>query len=427
MLSNEAKKQFKAHIQGLGKQIRQLNTDHRDEARELYSNMKLDDAIKLCSPLEYQSKRILDLASEDSTFGPVFGLDGGSTRPKVLENGTMLCAVQAVMSGDGEQKFDGLPIEAFRSLSLVSHSHRVDLGGAKSELLAEDPYAHLWRVHISKTYLDQDIDRVVPGIARAAAESYHAQRLVSELDLDSGLFFLDGNLYPIGLYYYFARGSSASRFESTNWTEWKPAMEILAQPLKAVESFAERGWPCVAINKNPGTSWLLEFTLPEASHNWSNDAQFIKAVLSKTGNDELGYTNWFVQERYSLPQAKQDEERATFDLFERLKLFGLQHEPASYHTCFFYIYDPRVLSVLKIEVPRMILDSHGAEALRKVILAEIAKGKGVPNAIRRADSRARITREEALSLIESLNSSVSQPEQRIQLDYYYDHTRGEEI
>jgi len=418
MLSNESKKRFIEQFKAIGTQIRSLETDHREEARTLYEQLDLTGAIKAISPLENQARKILDLAAQQtSSFGPIFGVDGGSTRPKPLENGTMLCAVQAVMTGSVEYKLNGLPLDAYRSLSLVTHSFRLDLGSASSERFDDDPYAYLWRIHISRTYLQQDIERVISGLARLSSESAHTLRMANELDLNEAFFYLDGNLFPIGLYYYFAKGSGESSFDSEfSWTEWDQAIEVLALPLRVTEMFHEKGWPFVGVNKNPGTSWLLEFTLPEASQNWASDAQFIKAVLSQTANDELGYTGWFVQERYSLPQQRDAGAIATFDLFDRLKSFHLVLSPDSYHTCFFYVYDPRVKSIIKIEVPRVVLNQHDPLKLREAVLCEIASGKGVPNAIRRADSRARITHEESLRLLTECG---------VEPDYHYDHSRGE--
>jgi hypothetical protein len=182
-----------------------------------------------------------------------------------------------------------------------------------------------------------------------------------------------------------------------------------------VEAFGKRELALVALNKNPSTSWLLEFALDRASHNWSNDAQFIRAVLSNTAKDSLGYTNWFVQEGYSLPQ-RRGEGIESFDIFEHLRSFQLALPPPAYHVCFFYVYDPRVKAVLKIECPRIVFKKHDPQKLRAQVLAEIAQGKGVPPAIRRADSRARITEEESAALIRVCG---------VELDLSYNQSRGE--
>ena len=419
MLSNEAKQTLKKQLKAFGEQAQRLSPNHREEARKLFEKLQLNGAIRALTPLEYRSQSVLELASRSSQeYEPIYAIDGGSTRLQRLENGTTLCAYQAVLSSDPDTRCRGLPLEAFRSLSLISHSQRTDLGGAKSEQFVADKYIHAWRVHISRTYLEHEVERVVAGLARMAAESYHALRMIKELNPRRGLFILDGNLYPIGLYYYLAGEEQPWTEESVtkmSWTEWDPAVAILAQPMRVVEAFAARDLALVGLNKNPSTSWLLEFTLDRASHNWSSDAQFIRAVLSGTAKDSLGYTNWFVQEGYSLPK-RGEREIASFDIFENLRSFGLAHPPRAYHVCFFYVYDPRVKAVLKIEAPRTVFEKHDPERLRAQILAEMAQGKGVPPAIRRADSRARITEEESDALIRACG---------VGLDLSYNQSRGE--
>ena len=418
MLSNEAKQSLRNQLKAFGEQVQRLTPNHREEARQLFKKLHLHGAIRALTPLKYRSERILELASRVfPEYEPTYAIDGGSTRLQRLENGTVLCAYQAVLSSDPDTRYIDLPLEAYRSLSLVSHSQRTDLGGAKSQQFP-DEYVHIWRVHISRTYLEHEVERVVGSLARTAAESYHALRMLRELDPQRGLFIIDGNLYPIGLYYYLAGEDVIWPEENgrqTSWTEWKPAIEILAQPVRVVEAFRERGLALVGLNKNPGTSWLLEFALERQSHNWSNDAQFIRAVLSDTPKDALGYTNWFVQEGYSLPQ-RRGESVESFDIFERLSSFELIHAPNAYHVCFFYLYDPRVKAVLKVEAPRIIFESHNPEKLQAQILAKIAQGKGVPPAIRRADSRARITEEESAALMRACG---------VELDVSYNQSRSE--
>ncbi len=418
MLSNEAKQTLRNQLKAFGEQVQRLSPNHREEARQLFEKLHLKGAIQALTPLEYRSESVLQLAAYSfPEYEPVYAIDGGSTRLQQLENGTMLCAYQAVLSSDPDTRHKDLPLEAFRSLSLVSHSQRTDLGGAKSET-SQDEYVHFWRIHISRTYLEHEVERVVGGLARMAAESYHARRMRQELKPQQGLWILDGNLYPIGLYYYLSGEDQIWPEENgirASWTEWKPAIEILAQPVRVVEEFAARGFAIVGFNKNPSTSWFLEFTLEPESHNWSSDAQFIRAVLSNTPKDAIGYTNWFVQEGYSLPQ-RRGQSVESFDIFERLGSFELMHPSRAYHVCFFYVYDPRVKAVLKVECPRIVFEKHEPERLRAQILAEIAQGKGVPPAIRRADSRARITEEESAALIRACG---------IDLDWSYNQSRSE--
>ncbi|NIR16378.1 MAG: hypothetical protein GWN86_21635, partial [Desulfobacterales bacterium] len=69
----------------------------------------------------------------------------------------------------------------------------------------------------------------------------------------------------------------------------------------------------------------------------------------------------------------------------------LKLHPEDYHVAYFFVYDPRTKgggSVLKVETPQIILRQHDPQELQLSVVEEIARGLGVPNVIRRADSRA---------------------------------------
>lgn len=410
MLSLDVRKVFQREIKEFGAKAQRL-TDHRREAKEVFQALNLDREIKAYTQLEYRRAPILELAARKRDFS-VFGIDSGSTRLMPFENGTTLCANQAIMCAEPPISVGKLPLEAFRTVSIVSHSHRNELGGAHAQR-QELGFVHLWRIHISRDFLKRKVDHIVKGLSDCASEGWHTLRMTGELDLKDGLVILDGSIYPIGLYYYLV---SEERFDwDINLVEWDEGVKILAQHVKMVESFRQHQIPYVGINKNPETKYMLHFCMSEEQRNWANDRQFIGAVLCDVSKDELGYTNWFVQEGYPSRLVKAE---GSIDLFKELRVFKLKLEPHSYHVCFFFVYDPRVRSVLKIETPRAVLDLCDSEELRLWVLSEIARGKGVPNVLRKADSRARITQEERLSLLRC---------SPVRVDISYDQTRGEPI
>lgn len=414
MLSSEAKQVLRRQLRALSERVRLSGRDHRQEARRVFRDLQLEDGpIRSLTPLGYAHADVLSLAvtaDDDPALTPLYAVDGGSTRVKRLEDGTTLCVYQAVLAADPDTRFQGMPLEAHRSLTLVSHAHRLDIGGAQAELVREG-YVHLRRVHLTRHDLDRDVEAVVSGLARVGAEAYHALRMLELLEPSQGVWLLDGPLYPVFLYYYFA-GSPTVR--GLSWADWEPVVEILGGPLRLVEQCAERGIPLLGLNKTPGGAWLLEFAAPSEERSWASDAQFIKAVLRKTPRDALGYTSWFVQEGYALPP-----ERESFDLFERLReRLALKLPPRAYHVCFFFVYDPRVQAVLKVEAPRALVEAHTPERLQRKVLGEIARGKGVPPAIRRADSRARITEEESFYLLRDCLRDCG-----LEIDWLYDQSR----
>lgn len=384
-----------------------------EEARRAFSQLKLGEEVRALAALEYRSGPLLELAAQRSPFTRVFGLDGGSTRPIHFANGTTLCANQAVLVSEPQVELDGLPLEAFRALTLVTHSFAAS-GGSRADY-HEDKVLALWRVHITRDYLRGDVDHVVKGLADSASEARHALRMTERLELgQDDLLILDGNIFPIGLYYYlisergFRWGADLASFAG--------AIEILEQHLRLAELLAEQGAAYVGINKTPQTRYLLNCLDGEGP--WGDDRQLVRALFQGLPKDELGWTGWFLQERYRGYLSRKSSEG--IDIFRELDQIELGLQPEDYHVAYFFVYDPRTAggggSVLKVEVPQIILKKHGPEELQLAVLGEIARGCGVPNVIRRADSRARITQPEREFLIR--NSGLP-------LDLGYNQGRGE--
>ena len=413
MLSKETRRAMTQRLQEFGEMARR-SRNHRAEARQLFSQLQLDGSIKPLGEPFFRSAPILDLAVQRfPEWETVYAIDGGSTRPMPFENGTIMCANQAVLSSDPASELHGLPLEAYRSVSIVSHTFRDDLGGASAERELSD-LIHLWHIHLTPDKVKRKVEQLVKGLADIASESTHTLRMLDALNLKEGFFILDGNVFPIGILYYIA----GERDASWGWKwdihldELDEAVAILQMPLRVAEVFYQRGLAYVALNKNPDTKWFIQYCLDARRQYWSNDRQFFKAVLSDAPKDHLSYSSWFVQEEYPSPAGGAGE---SVDLFRKLHAFELAHEPSAYHVCFFYVYDPRIRTVMKIETPRLMLRAHDSGKIQQKMLSELARGQGVPHAIRRADSRARITQEEREALMRECG---------VGLDLIYNQTRG---
>jgi hypothetical protein len=416
MLSKETRRAMIQKLHEFGERARR-GRNHRDEARELFAQLKRDDGIKPLGKPGWRSAPLLDLAAQRfPEWEAVYAIDSGSTRLMHFENGTLLCANQAVISSDPASELRGLPLEAYRSVSMVSHTFRDDLGGASSERHS-DNWVQFWRIHLTPDKVKRKVDQLVKGLADIASESAHTLRMLEELKPRQSFFILDGNVFPIGLLNYMAGegGTSWGWKWDIHLDQWDPAVELMSLPLRVAETFAEHQLIYVALNKNPDTKWFIHYCLDERRQYWANDRQFFKAVLSDVPKDHLSYSSWFVQEAYPSPAGGSGE---SVDLFQRLHVFTLALEPKDYHVCFFYVYDPRIRTVMKVETPRLMLRSHDAARVQQKMLAELARGQGVPHVIRRADSRARITQEEREALLRECG---------LGLDLLYNQTRGEPL
>lgn len=414
MLSLDVRRLFFSELQTLGERA-QRTPNHRAEARRFFENLKLDGAIKPLTPLARPVASILSLAEfHQDSFGTAYGLDGGSTRPMQFADGTTLCANQAIIASDPYTKHQGLTLETWRTVAVVSHAFQ-NLGEARLEHTGKD-FVHAWRIHLTKDFLKREVDQIVKALADVASEPQHARRMIEHLDLHQGLMISDGALYPIGLFRYLlseTQGGWGYRW-GIDLISLTGLLELLAGPVRLVELCAQRKLPLVTINKTPETEWFLKFCLAQDRQNWANDRQFFSAVLGDTPKDCLRYTNWFVQEAYPA----WDEPHREIDLPQAIAELRLLLEPRAYHLGFFYLYDPRLRSTLKIEAPRTVLAQHDPELLQRRILAEIARGKGVPNVIRKADSRARVTQAEREALMRTCG---------LDPDFYYNLSRGERL
>lgn len=414
MLSADVRRLFLTELKALGERA-QRAVSHRHEARRLFGALQLDGPIKALTPLNCTTEPILTLAEQsDESFGVIYGVDGGSTRPMHFEDGTTLCANQAVCVADPPQRHQGLPLETWRTLALVSHSFQ-NVGAAHVTHSQNEHLSH-WRIHLTKDFLEREVESIVKGLADVTSEPTHAQQMLDILNIREGLLVVDGALYPIGLYYYLLgdlKGEWGYRWK-VRLSDREDVVALLAGPVRLVEACVARRLPLVAVNKTPETSWLLRFSLSSSERRWASDRQFITAALSDTPKDSLAYTNWFIQEAYP----SWEERESVVDLPKAVSDFALRLDPSLYHVVFFYVYDPRVRSVLKIETPRAVVQAHDPIALQRRLLAEIARGKGVPNVIRKADSRARITQEEREALIRACG---------LDPDYYYNLSRGESL
>lgn len=418
MLTSDVRKLFQRETQGLG---------HRESGRYNLAALEVFDQlafpggeVETAEPLKYARAELLALASwQDDQVRQVFGLDGGSSRTMTFRNGTTACANQALLICEQGMTVEGVPLEAFRTLSWVSHNRDYrTVSGAHAETHER---VTLWRLQLSNeeipaTANPQRIQEVVKAMADVASEPQHAVRMAQRLNLGGGdLVFLDGRFYPTRLYRYLISGMGRGAdvdIDLLGKGEWK---QLIQSSLEIVHLALERGVLFVAINKTPESSALLRFGADKRSKGlWHNDRQWVSALFEKIPQGCLGYTSWFVQ---SLHPALQGGSMEAMDLFQELSDELMLKLPASaYHIAFFYVYDPRVSAALRVELPRLLLERYGAERLRLLVLSHIARGKGgVPNAIRIADAQAHITQEERQAL---------QQQSGLTPDWDFNHSRG---
>ncbi len=397
MLTSDVRQLFQRAATGLGGREAEA---YPRRALATYEGLRFPGGeLEVVGELNCARHSLLELAAwRDEAVTRAFGLDGGSSRTMVFRNGTVACANQGLLACERGLDVGDVPLEAYRTLAWVTHSREERLvSGAGCE---DHGWVRFWRLRLGQREIDSDkpqrIQEVVKAMADVASEPQHLLRMAELVPLGEGdLVFVDGRFYPLGLYAHLLNDLGRDwDIDLTNRDDW---IALLQAPLDFIHLAAERGLVAAAINKTPTSRPLLRFGVPEPKQLWHNDRQFVSALFERIPGDELGYTNWFVWARHPSPTGRGGE---SIDLFEELVHFERKRPARDYHIAFFFVYDPRVRSALRVEVPRVVLERHGPERLRLLIMSHIACGNGgVPNAIRIADAGARITQEEREALL----------------------------
>ena len=414
ILSTDVKKVLAGELEEIGRSRSSLSAEK--EANRALQRMEDYDLARPYDGenIELNRSPLLELAASDR-FKTIYGLDSGSSRPQRFSNGLIFCINQAkaVVDGGKKLKIKGYPLEAYSTLLLLTYDEREELS-AKREAKG---LCELWRVHLSHGIFERRPERAISSFSRCGSEGRHALKTWDRLKGSSDrsekgeIFFLDGGIYPIGLYYYLTEEGS------WNWDveleSWGAGMEMLESFLQLVGRALQDNLPLIGVNKTPETRYLIR-QLRRIDRYWHNDRQIISCALGSTTRKELGYTDWILQRRYP---RRGVAERSSFNLFDELP-FGLEGSREDYLVSYFFVYDPRVQSALKIETPFGILKRRDPEDFQRQILGEIARGKGVPNAIRRADGKARISREERRGLLRQVGLAP---------DFRYNVSRGEPL
>lgn len=418
MLTSEVRKLFQRETRVLGRLDKRNYSAH---ALEVFHRLKFPGKeVQVLDELCCNRARVLELAAwQDQAPRRVFGLDGGSSRTMVFRNGSIACANQALLACESRTLIGPVPLEAFRTLAWVAHNR--DYRTVSGASVEHHDLVTLWRLQLSNDEFRpginaQRIQEVVKALADVASEPQHALRMAKLLNLgQQDLLFVDGRLYPTRLYRYLisemGSGTDVDIFLLVK-EDWK---KLVQASLDLVHSAMESGFLLVSINKNPESNALLRFGLSKTNNVlWHNDRQWLSALFETVPQDELGYTNWFVQHRHPALHGGGPE---AMDLFEEINdELHIAHPTPVYHIAFFYVYDPRIRAALRVEVPFGLLERDGAKRLRLIVLSHIARGTGgVPNVIRMADGQARITQEEREAL---------QQQSGLMPDWDYNHSRG---
>ncbi len=345
----------------------------------------IDDLVKRAAPIE-------DLALQDSPFETAHGLDSGTINPTTFKNGLLLDLAQAAMSGSPSS----LQLHRSRTYIMTVHSNDTAVDHSTDGWDQFDEDHGRGRI-VQTEALARDEERIVHGLALYLAESHHA---LDHADDVEDILVLDGPLYPKGLVHWLGRHGTIADLAS----EDDLVAEVLANYVRLVEDFLDRGIPLVGFVKSPQSRGLIRTLKENGSPSpWASDAAFFSQVLEQRERrhgefervtDELSWTGWFRSRLgadgvFSGPEAELGVERA---------------RPATdYEVTFTVVYDPRTDLVFKVELPFAFAQDEGTRAaVEQYLLREIAGERGPPLPVGKADELARIGADQKAELVRRL-------------------------
>jgi hypothetical protein len=362
------------------------DTDHTDVAERAFEEF-LDplydrDGTVVLEPLEDNRRRkvpIENVALTESPFPTHHGLDAGTINPTTFKNGLVIDVSQAAMAAVPSS------VELHRARTIVMTVHTND---ETVDMQDED-----WRIDdggfarrriLHAPRVDRYEQTVVHALALYRAESEHA---LKQAEVVEDLLVLDGPIYPTGLLKWAERDPKLKQLiiEESEFTE------VITNYLELVERFADRDLPLVGFVKNSASKSISRELRRKAGAPWIDDEAFFRRVLERLDDDgqprtdALTFTGWY-RSRVGTDGVLAEDELA------------LDHERTlpdeDYEVTFFVVYDPRDDLVYRVEAPYFVTrDEELREQVTTQILAEVARERGPPLAVGKADDLARIDRQ----------------------------------
>lgn len=349
------------------------------------------DVDVLESPRVYRESAA-ELADR-TLFDCWYGVDASTVPPKKFRNGMVASAAVASCGalGDCDES-----LEELETVVSAVHAEFEDINSAV-ELIDDDVTLSL--VPVDEAPARSELDKWVGASARVPAECWHTERLADTID---GPLFLDGSLYPMSVlpFVNMMRASweedSSGSFEDIE--AMGPAASAIQFRIDAIDRLASRGFPTLGFTKTlrsddvvAALKTKIESVDDSPRIPWDDDSQFISSLLSDDDPEHLTFTSWLVRSR----------QRVYGRNLEPLGGFRIPDGKASrdFRRAFFFVRLPDDI-ILRVEAPLMLVDSREDRMrLQQLALAHIAEAGDVPFAIKRADNRARISREARRHLV----------------------------
>jgi len=373
------------------------NADGDDDipnARELFRGYMARDGgeIDTLEPPRVYRESAAELA-DGALFDCWYGVDASTVPSKKFRNGMVASA--AVASGGALGDCD----ESVEELETLTAAVHADFEDVDSPVDLIDGDVSLTLVPVEEAPARSELDRWVGASARVPAECWHSKRLADVID---GPLFLDGSLYPMSVLPFVnmtrTSRSADAAIEFEEIEKMGVAASAIQSRLDAIDTLASRGLPTLGFAKTLRSDDVVAAltaktdTLDDSPRiPWDDDSQFISSLLADSEPDHLTFTSWLVRSNQRV-YGNDVEPLGGFQMAE-------DREPRDFRRAFFFVRLPDDI-VLRVEAPLMLVDSREDRLrLQQLALAHIAEAGDVPFAVKRADDRARISREARRHLV----------------------------
>ncbi len=340
------------------------------------------DGNVVLEPLGAHRKRkaqIADVALEDEPFPTQHGLDAGTINPTTFKNGLVIDVSQAAMASVPSD------VELHRGRTIVMTAHTNDETADFQETgWHGGDYGYARQRILRAPRVDRHEQVVVHALALYLAESEHA---LEQGDVVEDLLVLDGPIYPTGLLKWVERDPELERLI----IEREEFTDVIGNYLQLVEEFVARDVPLAGFVKNSASKAITRELRRKTGAPWINDQAFFRRVLERLDDnsdpktDTLTFTGWY-RSRVGTDGVLAD---GRIELDRERKL-----DDEAYEVTFFVVYDPRDDLIYRVEAPYAFTrDEACRRKLTSQFLGEVARERGPPLAVGKADELARIDRE----------------------------------
>ncbi len=378
------------HFDGIEMLTRRVDADFDDSSQDETADdlwtaldpLYMDGDRKLypVDGLERRQVSIEKVALVEDEYPSQHGLDSGTLNPTAFTNGLVVDVAHAAMAAVPSE------LDLHRRRTVVESVYSADRATSlRDEPVSFDDEAAEGYVVQVPSRLQRLQNEVVHAYALYLAESRHA---LSYLDRVDDLFFLDGPLYPKGMVKWVGE-------EEAVVGDCELTHEVLENYTRVVERCVDADVPLMGFVKNPASSQVVRAL---SGSPWMDDASFFRRALDTGSDDVLSYSNWFVSEFYV-------DRGDPFSSHPGGYVEG-ELEPEMYRPAYMVVRDPRDDLVFKAEAPYAFVEDDGTRAaLTRQVLKEVALN-GLPRAVSKADSLARVERGQRRELVRSLEESL---------------------